>query len=159
MFSPRARFIHIDIDPCEIGRNYEALRLVGDAKLALKALHEQLAGRRKFPDAIARTIADARKKYRETLAPLFASEAAPIRPERLMADIQQVLGESFATCIPNQYALVREAIDRGVPIDEVKPGNGVTAQLKKLVLPQVALKAPARAEAGAAKKVKFSWAR
>jgi pilus assembly protein CpaE len=29
---------------------------------------------------------------------------------------------------------VREAIDRGVPLDEVKPGNKITAELKKLVL-------------------------
>ena len=38
--------------------------------------------------------------------------------------------------IPNDYALVREAIDRGVPLDEVKPGNKITAQIKKLVLAQ-----------------------
>jgi pilus assembly protein CpaE len=74
-------------------------------------------------------------------------------------DIEQVLGESFAVCIPNQYALVREAIDRGVPIDEVKPGNKITAQLKKLVVPPVAQKAVARADAGPLKKVKLSWAR
>src|ERR1700682_863292 len=75
------------------------------------------------------------------------------------ADIQQVLGESFATCIPNEYALVREAIDRGVPIDEVKPGNKITQELKRLVLPQAAQKAPARGDAGAMKKTKLSWAR
>jgi pilus assembly protein CpaE len=75
------------------------------------------------------------------------------------ADIQQVLGESFATCIPNQYALVREAIDRGVPIDEVKPGNKITAQLKRLVLPTAAQKTPARPDAEADKKFKLSWAR
>jgi pilus assembly protein CpaE len=75
------------------------------------------------------------------------------------ADIQQVLGESFATCIPNQYGLVREAIDRGVSIDEVKPGNKITAQLRKLVLPQAASKASGRAEPAAAVKTKFSWAR
>src|ERR1700674_4277286 len=75
------------------------------------------------------------------------------------ADIQQVLGESFAACIPNLYGLVREAIDRGVPIDEVKPGNKITAQLKKLVLPATAQKAPAQADAGSLKKIKFSWAR
>jgi pilus assembly protein CpaE len=38
------------------------------------------------------------------------------------------------SAIPNDYALVREAIDRGVPLDEVKPGNKITAELKKLVL-------------------------
>ncbi len=75
------------------------------------------------------------------------------------ADIQQVLGESFAACIPNQYGLVREAIDRGVPIDEVKPGNKITAQLRKLVLPQAAGKASGRAETAAAGKAKLSWAR
>jgi pilus assembly protein CpaE len=74
-------------------------------------------------------------------------------------DIEQVLGESFAVCIPNQYALVREAIDRGVPIDEVKPGNKITLALKRLVLPPAAQKPPARAAGGALKKVKLSWAR
>ena len=75
------------------------------------------------------------------------------------ADIEQVLGESFAACIPNQYGLVREAIDRGVPIDEVKPGNKITSQLKKLILPQVAPKASAPAAAAAPRKAKLSWAR
>jgi len=49
-------------------------------------------------------------------------------------DIEQTLGEAFAAAIPNDYALVREAIDRGVPLDEVKPGNKITGQLKKLVV-------------------------
>jgi pilus assembly protein CpaE len=73
------------------------------------------------------------------------------------ADIEQVLGESFAACIPNQYGLVREAIDRGVPIDEVKPGNKITRELKRLVQPPAA-KAPAR-DAAAPGKAKLSWAR
>jgi pilus assembly protein CpaE len=53
------------------------------------------------------------------------------------SDIEQALGPAFAGTIPNNYRLVREAIDRGVPLDEVKAGNAITAQLKKLVLPQV----------------------
>ena len=74
-------------------------------------------------------------------------------------DIEQVLGEYFAACIPNQYGLVREAIDRGVPIDEVKPGNKITSQLKKLILPPAAQKMSAPAEAAAPRKAKLSWAR
>ena len=52
------------------------------------------------------------------------------------ADIEQVLGDAFAACIPNDYGLVREAIDRGIPLEEVKPGNKITTQLRKLVLPR-----------------------
>ncbi|MFZ2066024.1 MAG: response regulator receiver protein [Xanthobacteraceae bacterium] len=51
-------------------------------------------------------------------------------------DIEQALGDSFRTTIPNNYGLVREAIDRGVPLDEIKPGNKITVELKKLILPQ-----------------------
>ncbi len=50
------------------------------------------------------------------------------------SDLEQTLGDAFASAIPNDYTLVREAIDRGVPLDEVKPGNKITAQIKKLVL-------------------------
>src|SRR5271169_3724101 len=52
------------------------------------------------------------------------------------SDLEQTLGEAFVAAIPNDYNLVREAIDRGVPLDEVKQGNKITAQLRKLVLGQ-----------------------
>jgi pilus assembly protein CpaE len=55
-------------------------------------------------------------------------------------DLAQTLGDAFLSAIPNDYALVREAIDRGVPLDEVKPGNRITAELKKLVLDSPASK-------------------
>jgi pilus assembly protein CpaE len=73
------------------------------------------------------------------------------------ADIEQALGEAFSASIPNHYSLVREAIDRGVPLDEVKPGNKITAQLKKLI----ALPANDKAKDAAAdgKKLKLSLAR
>ena len=71
-------------------------------------------------------------------------------------DIEQVLGEAYACSIPNNYGLVREAIDRGVPLDEIKPGNKITSQLKKVMLPQPAAKS---AGEGGLKKFKLSWAR
>ncbi|HKS85417.1 MAG TPA: response regulator receiver protein [Pseudolabrys sp.] len=55
-------------------------------------------------------------------------------------DLAQTLGDSFLAAIPNDYALVREAIDRGVPLDEVKSGNKITAELKKLVLDSAAVR-------------------
>jgi pilus assembly protein CpaE len=75
------------------------------------------------------------------------------------SDVEQVLGDSFAACIPNHYGLVREAIDRGIPLDEVKPGNKITTQLKRLILPQPAAKPAAPQAAGVGKKLKLSWAR
>lgn len=72
------------------------------------------------------------------------------------ADIEQVLGEAFAGCIPNSYSLVREAIDRGVPLEEIKPGNPVSTQLRKLVLPPPPAKS---AEEGGMRRFKLSWAR
>jgi pilus assembly protein CpaE len=74
------------------------------------------------------------------------------------SDIEQAIGDTFLACIPNDYGLVREAIDRGVPLEEIQKGNKITAQLKKLVLPQGAGKA-AKDAADGAKKLKLSWAR
>jgi len=79
-------------------------------------------------------------------------------PALRKSDISQTIGDAFLACIPNDYGLVREAIDRGVPLDEVKKGNKITAQLRKLIVPQAAAK-PAKDTAGGAKKFKLSWAR
>ena len=50
------------------------------------------------------------------------------------SDLEATLGEAYVGAIPNDYNLVREAIDRGVPLDEVRPGNKITAQIMKLIL-------------------------
>ncbi len=72
------------------------------------------------------------------------------------SDIEQALGQDFVAAIPNNYALVREAIDRGVPLEEVKPGNRITAELKKLI-------APPQEKSGVVgilqKRLSLSWAR
>jgi pilus assembly protein CpaE len=73
------------------------------------------------------------------------------------SDIEQALGGDFAGTIPNNYRLVREAIDRGVPLDEVKAGNNITAQLKKMVAPQSAK--AAAAPSGLVSRLGFSKAK
>jgi pilus assembly protein CpaE len=74
-------------------------------------------------------------------------------------DLEQTLGDAFASAIPNDYQLVREAIDRGVPLDEVKPGNKITAQIRKLVLGTTTDKAAGPKSAPLLQKLKFSIAR
>jgi len=74
------------------------------------------------------------------------------------ADIEKALGSAFGGAIPNNYRIVREAIDRGIPLEEVKPGNNVSVAMKKLILPQTALKA-AKKEKAPAESRSFFWAR
>jgi pilus assembly protein CpaE len=74
-------------------------------------------------------------------------------------DLEQTLGNAFAATIPNDYRLVREAIDRGVPLDEVKQGNKISTQLKKLVVPASAKAAAPQSESGLMKKLSLSWAK
>jgi pilus assembly protein CpaE len=76
------------------------------------------------------------------------------------ADIEAAIGDAFAGVIPNNYRLVREAIDRGIPLDEVKSGNSVTQALKKVLAPPAAAKGAAAAKpAGAPKTRGLFWAR
>lgn len=49
-------------------------------------------------------------------------------------DVAQALGGAFAEAIPNNYQLVREAIDQGVPLETLKPGNNVSTALRRLIL-------------------------
>ncbi len=65
------------------------------------------------------------------------------------ADIEAALGDSLACTIPNNFRLVSEAIDRGVPLEEVKSGNNIAASLQKIVFPPKAAKAPAKPVAAA----------
>ncbi len=51
------------------------------------------------------------------------------------ADIEQALGDSLVCTIPNNFRLTSEAIDRGVPLDEVKAGNNISGALAKLIAP------------------------
>lgn len=101
LYPKNARFIHIDVEPQEIGRNYEALRLVGDAKLTLAALTERLERadldkRRGRRTAVESSIRQGHKHHRDEVAALAESNASPLRPERIMNEIDQRLtGDSI----------------------------------------------------------------
>lgn len=109
LFPTTARYIHIDVDSQEIGRNYEALRLAGDAKLTLAALTRalgdcDLARRHTARAGVVGRIAEAHRRAQDDAAALLTSDAVPIRPERLMRDLDAVLDENAIVVADASYA-------------------------------------------------------
>jgi acetolactate synthase I/II/III large subunit len=85
------KIVQIDADPLEIGRSYpNTIGVVGDPKASMARL-SQVIGRpardRGFVDEAARIVAD----WRATMAPLVNDDRAPIRVERLCAEITKAL--------------------------------------------------------------------
>lgn len=63
-----------------------------------------------------------------------------------MSDVEEALGPYFGGGVPNNYALVRAAVDHGRPLEEIEPGNNVSVELEKIVLadPAAASRDPVR---------------
>ena len=111
LLPPNARIIHLDIDPMEIGRNYEAVRLAGDAKSTLAALRKVIAKRDLTKRQAARASAEAeisvaRLKHGEERTPQATSDAEPIRPERLMAELDEILTDDHIVVADASYASI-----------------------------------------------------
>ena len=92
---PPTKLIHIDIDPSEIGRNYPVeIGAVADLKQALRVLLRKAkelypSGRKN--EALAREIASYRKEFKESNAEHVRNAAYPMRPERILAAVREVL--------------------------------------------------------------------
>ena len=90
---PGTKVIQLDIDPEELGRNYpNAVSILGDAKLSLRRMID--AAKRKAPEAaqewtkrVQQFVAD----WRAENEPMRASDAVPIRPERICKEISDAL--------------------------------------------------------------------
>ncbi|MFL6279735.1 MAG: CpaE family protein [Vicinamibacterales bacterium] len=53
-------------------------------------------------------------------------------------DVERALEGFLAGTVSNNYKLVREAIDRGLPLEEIKAGSNVSNDLRKIVFSQSA---------------------
>src|SRR5258706_434421 len=83
-----AKIIHIDVDPAVPGVNYKVdVPLIGDARLCLSALNELVS--EKEGDL---SFVDQKKREKfEAFERLAASSESPIKPERVVAELQKVL--------------------------------------------------------------------
>jgi len=99
---PPTKLIHIDIDPAEIGRNYPAaIGAVADLKEALKVLvrvARRIAPKGVKRDKLVAEMAANRKKFVDGNRKAMRSDAWPMRPERILADLREVLPRDAILC-------------------------------------------------------------
>lgn len=92
---PPTKLIHIDIEPSEIGRNFPTeIGAVADLKQALKTLNriaKELYPRARRNEALEREIANTRAEFKKSNRAMEESDAFPMMPERILAEVRQVL--------------------------------------------------------------------
>jgi len=89
--APATKVVHLDINPENIGRNYpNTLGLCGDVRTVLRQLiaAAKPAGRRR--EWLER-VAALRHEWQEEVRPHEASDAVPMRPERLCRELSDAL--------------------------------------------------------------------
>ena len=96
LYPASARFAHIDMDSAEVGRNYEAMRFVGDAKLTLEALAEAMRGmdaskRLERRAALEARIAEGRRLHDLEMQELLAQPFSPMHPAQVMNSLQKFI--------------------------------------------------------------------
>ena len=101
--APGTPIVHIDSNPMAISASYEtAYPVLGDAKLALAAINEALdASKTAVTFGGAARVAGAKKIKFQAFDALAASNDTPIKPERVVADLNQILpDDAVVVCDP-----------------------------------------------------------
>ncbi|WP_158737889.1 thiamine pyrophosphate-binding protein [Alteribacillus sp. YIM 98480] len=92
---PNTKLIHIDIDGKELGRNYPVeLGIVADLKEALTELNrvaKEMVPEGRENKKMVEAIASYREKFFGKIKEHQKSDAFPLRPERILADVREAL--------------------------------------------------------------------
>lgn len=91
-FAPKADIIHIDVDPVEIGKNVRVeVPIVADAKSALKKMNDYLES--SSASRSADQWNERMSKLKDKFEPKMDYDETPIKPQRVMKDFKEVLGD------------------------------------------------------------------
>ncbi|MEJ8570026.1 acetolactate synthase catalytic subunit [Microbaculum marinum] len=110
LYPREAACIHLDIDGQEIGRNYEALRLVGDAGAGIAALSgaldrldlaDRIESRAGFEAEIAAAVDHFRTRFAE-----LSETGSAVRPESVMRELDRVLTPETTVVSDASYASI-----------------------------------------------------
>lgn len=106
-------FIQIDVEERELGNNYDAIPLYGDARETLRALIA--AGIKKYPDRGGWTakVAAERSRHEERLRKIIERAGDAIHPLPLVRAIEEIApGDTFYTVDPGISAIYSSAFLR-----------------------------------------------
>ncbi|HHX36509.1 MAG TPA: acetolactate synthase catalytic subunit, partial [Clostridiaceae bacterium] len=111
MLPETAKYIHIDIDGEEIGRNYESVRLCGDAKKTLAALkkaldNQDLSKRESLRQSVADQIAKGKALHEEEIQDVLVDGITPIRIEKFMTIADELFADDQVIVLDASAATV-----------------------------------------------------
>ena len=104
--SSKVRVIQIDIEPENLGRNYNLeVAIHGDAKVVLERM-TKLADSKNFPERTEwlSLITKLRSDWYNKYQPLMESDAKPIRPERLCREISNAAPKNAVFVVDTGHA-------------------------------------------------------
>ena len=123
---PPTKLMHIDIEPTEIGRNYPVeIGAVADLKMALTVLNR--VAKTLCPEGVrrpdlAREIIDYRENFKKRNVVMEQSDAFPMMPERILAEVRDVLPRD--AIITTDVGWNKNGVGQQFPIYE--PGSILT---------------------------------
>jgi len=98
----KTKFMQIDIEPSEIGRNYPvSIGVVADLKSALKVLLK--VAKELYPNGVKRpeiikAIEEYKKEFKESNKAIAEDSRFPMTPQRILKDVREVLPEDAIIC-------------------------------------------------------------
>ena len=100
LYGAATKFLHLDIDGVEVGRNYESVRLVGDARSSLEALTDVLRQICSKEQAAARAAQLQRQIPRKRGSAFCGPQAScgAVRPEHVMDVLNHLAPEKCDFC-------------------------------------------------------------
>lgn len=98
----KTKFMQIDIEPSEIGRNYPvSIGAVADLKSALKVLlkvaKELYPNGKKHPEII-KAIEKYKKEFKDSNKTIEEDSRYPMTPQRILKDVREILPEDAIIC-------------------------------------------------------------